>query len=262
MGFMIKDRLPVMMDTSAGGIPDLKLVGDFSGAWKDLSERRISFRFVTGFDAVGDLSYGAFLMRCGKMHVVDFVIDFFPWHLLGIVAFFYLAETKGGAELWLYDPDTCCYVISLQPVPGTDRMVLTVRRNREYDDPYPEVCPVKFRCLVDREKFFHEFKKTLSQKVSDPALEKWIRPRLEYAFDKGVSREEKLAQIRKAEELVAGVAAVENDYGKHELYEDQYEDVELVAAALREANIIRQDPWAVGEPLPVRKLEEFLAPGA
>ena len=258
MGLMIKDRIPVMMDTSGGGIPDLKLLGDFSGDWKDLPERRISFRFVTGTDSTEYLSYGVFLMRCGKMHVVNEVMDFYPWHLLGVVAFFYLAETRGGAEFWLYDPDTRCSVISLQPVPGTGLMGLAVRQNRDYDDPDENVCPVKFRCLVEREKFFHEFRRTLLRKVSDPSLEKWMVPRLKDAFKDGVSREEKLAQVRKAEELVAGVAAVENDYGKHELYEEQYEDLDAVAAVLREVNIIRQDPWAVGEPLPVRKLEEFI----
>ena len=34
--------------------------------------------------------------------------------------------------------------------------------------------------------------------------------------------------------------------------------MEYLAAVLREVNMIRQDPWAMGEPLPGRKLEEFV----
>ena len=49
------------------------------------------------------------------------------------------------------------------------------------------------------------------------------------------------------------------DEYKNEDYEENYEDLDALAAVLREVNIIRQDPWAVGEPLPVRKLEEFLS---
>lgn len=51
----------------------------------------------------------------------------------------------------------------------------------------------------------------------------------------------------------------EDVYGQREVYEENYEDLDALAAVLREVNIIRQDPWAVGEPLPVRKLEEFLS---
>ena len=253
---MIADRAQAMMAT-VGEIPELEARGAFSGDWKDLPERRISFHFYTErYEEF--LDYGSFCMKCGGRPLVEGALDFYPWHLLGVTAFFYTVDTKGGAELFFYDPDCWCDVVYLEPVPDTGKMVLTVRKNRDYDNPDENVCPVKFRCLVDREMFLQNFRKALSKKVSDPSLEKWIRPRVNGAFDEGLDREEKLAQVRKAEELVAGVAAVENDYGKHELYEEQYEDLDAVAAVLREVNIIRQDPWAVGEPLPVRKLEEFI----
>ena len=83
--------------------------------------------------------------------------------------------------------------------------------------------------------------------------------RVNNVFDKGLDRGEKLAQVRKAEETAAGVEYYEDVYGQREVYEENYEDLDALAAVLREVNIIRQDPWAVGEPLPVRKLEEFVS---
>lgn len=254
---MIADRARAMID-AGGEIPELEVRGAFSGEWRNLPERRISFHFYTEGD-YEIFSWGAFCMKCGRMPVVRGAIDYYPWHLLGLAVFFYTVDKKGGAEFLFYDPGCWCDVVYLEPVAGTGKMVLTVRKNRDYDNPEENVCPVKFRCLVDREMLLQNFRKALSKKVSDPSLEKWMIPRVNNVFDKGQDREEKLAQVRKAEETAAGIAPYENDYGQREVYEECYEDLDAVAAALREVNIIRRDPWAVGEPLPVRKLEEFVS---
>ena len=246
---MIADRARAMMAITGGEIPELEVRGAFSGEWRNLPERRISFHFYTGGDEEV-LSYGAFCMKCGRMPVIRGAIDFYPWHLLGLAAFFYVADKQGGAGLWFYDPDCSCDVVYLEPVAGTGKMVLTVRKNRHYDNPDENVCPVRF---------LGDFRKALSKKVSDPALEKWMVPRVNEAFAEGLDREEKLARVRKAEEIAAGVEYYEDVYGHREVYEENYEDLDALAAVLREVNIIRQDPWAVGEPLPVRKLEEFLS---
>lgn len=200
-------------------------------------------------------------MKCGRMPVIRGAIDFYPWHLLGLAAFFYVADKQGGAGLWFYDPDCSCDVVYLEPVAGTGKMVLTVRKNRHYDNPDENVCPVKFRCLVERERFLGDFRKALSKKVSDPALEKWMVPRVNEAFAEGLDREEKLARVRKAEEIAAGAAPYESDSGEMEMYEVKmkYDNLEYLAAALREVNVIRQDPWVFGKSLPERKLEEFVS---
>lgn len=254
---MIADRARAMM-AAGGEFPELEVRGAFSGEWRNLPERRISFHFYTEGDDEF-LDFGSFCMKCGGRPLVEGAIDFYPWHLLGLAAFFYTVDKKGGAELLFYDPGCWCDVVYLEPVPGTGKMVLKVRKNRDYDNPEENVCPVKFRCLVDREMLLHNFRKALSKKVSDRSLEKWMVPRVNDAFSVGLDREEKLAQVRKAEETAAGIAPYENDYGQREVYEECYEDLDAVAAALREVNIIRRDPWAVGEPLPVRKLEEFVS---
>ena len=256
---MIADRARAMMAITGGEIPELEVRGAFSGEWRNLPERRISFHFYTGGDEEV-LSYGAFCMKCGRMPVIRGAIDFYPWHLLGLAAFFYVADKQGGAGLWFYDPDCSCDVVYLEPVAGTGKMVLTVRKNRHYDNPDENVCPVKFRCLVERERFLGDFRKALSKKVSDPALEKWMVPRVNEAFAEGLDREEKLARVRKAEEIAAGAAPYESDSGEMEMYEVKmkYDNLEYLAAALREVNVIRQDPWVFEEPLSERKLEEFV----
>lgn len=178
-----------------------------------------------------------------------------------MAAFFYTVDKKGGAEFLFYDPGCWCDVVYLEPVAGTGKMVLTVRKNRDHDNPDENVCPVKFRCLVERERFLGDFRKALSKKVSDPALEKWMVPRVNEAFAEGLDREEKLARVRKAEEIAAGAAPYESDSGEMEMYEVKmkYDNLEYLAAALREVNVIRQDPWVFGKPLPERKLEEFVS---
>lgn len=254
---MIADRAKAMM-AAGGDFPELEARGAYSGEWKSLPERRITFHFYTERDDEF-LDFGSFCMKCGGRPLVEGALDFYPWHLLGVAAFFYTVDKKGGAELLFYDPGCWCDVVYLEPVAGTGKMVLTVRKNRHYDNPDENVCPVKFRCLVERERFLGDFRKALSKKVSDPALEKWMVPRVNEAFAEGLDREEKLARVRKAEETAAGVEYYEDVYGQREVYEENYEDLDALAAVLREVNIIRQDPWAVGEPLPVRKLEEFLS---
>ena len=166
----------------------------------------------------------------------------------------------GGAGLWFYDIGFRCDMVYLEPVPDTEVMVLTVRKNRKDCNPDEDVCPVKFRCLVERERFFHDFRKALSQKVSDPSLQKWMVPRVNWVFAMGMDREERLARVRKAEERVAGREPHGKDSGKVEWYEVKIkcEEMEYLAAVLREVNMIRQDPWAMGEPLPEKKLEEFV----
>lgn len=255
---MIADRARAMM--AAGKvIPELEVRGAFSGEWRDLPLRRISFHFFTERREEA-LSYGAFCMKCGRAPVVRGVLDFYPWHLLGLTAFFYTAEKEGGAGLWFYDIGFRCDMVYLEPVPDTEVMVLTVRKNRKDCNPDEDVCPVKFRCLVERERFFHDFRKALSQKVSDPSLQKWMVPRVNRVLAMGMDREEKLARVRKAEERVAGREPHGKDSGKVEWYEVKIkrEEMEYLAAVLREVNMIRQDPWAMGEPLPERKLEEFV----
>ena len=255
---MIADRARAMM-AAGGEFPELEARGAYSGEWRNLPERRISFHFYTEGD-YEIFSWGAFCMKCGRMPVARGAIDYYPWHLLGLAAFFYTVDKKGGAELLFYDPGCWCDVVYLEPVPGTGKMVLTVRKNRDYDNPEDNVCPVKFRCLVDREMLLQNFRKALSKKVSDRSLEKWMVPRVNDAFDAGLDREEKLAQVRKAVETAAGAAPYENDPGQLEMYEIKmkYEDLECLASALREVNMVRQDPWVMGEPLPERKLEEFV----
>ena len=151
-------------------------------------------------------------------------------------------------------------MVYLEPVPDTEVMVLTVRKNRKDCNPDEDVCPVKFRCLVERERFFHDFRKALSQKVSDPSLQKWMAPRVNRVFAMGMDREEKLARVRKAEEIAAGAAPYGSDSGEMEMYEVKmkYDNMEYLAAVLREVNVIRQDPWVFEEPLSERKLEEFV----
>lgn len=255
---MIADRARAMM-AAGGEIPELEVRGAFSGEWRNLPDRRISFHFYTEGD-YEIFSWGAFCMKCGRMPVVRGAIDYYPWHLLGLAAFFYTVDKKGGAEFLFYDPGCWCDMVYLEPVAGTGKMVLTVRKNRDYDNPEENVCPVKFRCLVDREMLLQNFRKALSKKVSDRSLEKWMVPRVNAAFDAGLDREEKLAQVRKAVETAAGAAPYENDPGQLEMYEIKmkYEDLECLAAALREVNMVRQDPWVMVEPLPERKLEEFV----
>lgn len=85
-------------------------------------------------------------------------------------------------------------------------------------------------------------------------------PRVNEAFAEGLDREEKLARVRKAEEIAAGAAPYENDSGEMEMYEVKmkYDNLEYLAAVLREVNVIRQDPWVFEEPLSERKLEKFV----
>ena len=83
--------------------------------------------------------------------------------------------------------------------------------------------------------------------------------RVNNVFDKGLDSVEQHALVRKAEEAAAGVEYYEDVYGQREVYEENYEDLDALAAVLREVNIIRQDHSAVGEPLPVRKLEECVS---
>jgi|GEM_PF-1153627 len=255
---MIADRAKAMM-AAGGEIPELEVRGAYSGEWKSLPERRISFHFYTERDDEF-LDFGSFCMKCGGRPLVEGALDFYPWHLVGVAAFFYTVDKKGGAEFLFYDPGCWCDVVYLEPVAGTGKMVLTVRKNRDYDNPEENVCPVKFRCLVDREMLLHNFRKALSKKVSDRSLEKWMIPRVNDAFDAGLDREEKLAQVRKAVETAVGAAPYENDPGQLEMYEIKmkYEDLECLAAALREVNMVRRDPWVMEEPLPERKLEEFV----
>ncbi len=82
---MIADRARAMM--AAGKvIPELEVRGAFSGEWRDLPLRRISFHFFTERREEA-LSYGAFCMKCGRAPVVRGVLDFYPWHLLGLTVF-------------------------------------------------------------------------------------------------------------------------------------------------------------------------------
>lgn len=256
---MIADRAKAMM-AAGGDFPELEARGAYSGEWKSLPERRITFHFYTERDDEF-LDFGSFCMKCGGRPLVEGALDFYPWHLLGVAAFFYTVDKKGGAELLFYDPGCWCDVVYLEPVAGTGKMVLTVRKNRDHDNPEENVCPLKFRYLVDRERFLGDFRKALSKKVSDPALEKWMVPRVNEAFAEGLDREEKLARVRKAEEIAAGAAPYESDSGEMEMYEVKmkYDNLEYLAAALREVNVIRQDPWVFGKPLPERKLEEFVS---
>ena len=256
---MIADRAKAMM-AAGGDFPELEARGAYSGEWKSLPERRITFHFYTERDDEF-LDFGSFCMKCGGRPLVEGALDFYPWHLLGVAAFFYTVDKKGGAELLFYDPGCWCDVVDLEPVAGTGMMVLTVRKNRDHDNPEENVCPLKFRCLVERERFLGDFRKALSKKVSDPALEKWMVPRVNEAFAEGLDREEKLARVRKAEEIAAGAAPYESDSGEMEMYEVKmkYDNLEYLAAALREVNVIRQDPWVFGKPLPERKLEEFVS---
>lgn len=254
---MIADRAKAMM-AAGGDFPELEARGAYSGEWKSLPELRITFHFYTERDDEF-LDFGSFCMKCGGRPLVEGALDFYPWHLLGVAAFFYTVDKKGGAELLFYDPGCWCDVVYLEPVAGTGKMVLTVRKNRDHDNPEENVCPLKFRCLVDREMFLHNFWKALSKKVSDRSLEKWMVLRVNNVFDKGLDRGEKLAQVRKAEETAAGVEYYEDVYGQREVYEENYEDLDALAAVLREVNVIRQDPWVFGKPLPERKLEEFVS---
>lgn len=90
---MIADRARAMM--AAGKvIPELEVRGAFSGEWRDLPLRRISFHFFTERREEA-LSYGAFCMKCGRMPVVRGAIDFYPWHLLGLAAFFLCGGQAG-----------------------------------------------------------------------------------------------------------------------------------------------------------------------
>lgn len=91
---MIADRARAMMAITGGKIPELEVRGAFSGEWRNLPERRISFHFYTGGDEE-ILSYGAFCMKCGRMPVVRGAIDFYPWHLLGLAAFFLCGGQAG-----------------------------------------------------------------------------------------------------------------------------------------------------------------------
>lgn len=198
---MIADRAKAMM-AAGGDFPELEARGAYSGEWKSLPERRITFHFYTERDDEF-LDFGSFCMKCGGRPLVEGALDFYPWHLLGVAAFFYTVDKKGGAEFLFYDPGCWCDVVYLEPVAGTGKMVLTVRKNRDHDNPEENVCPLKFRCLVDREMFLHNFWKALSKKVSDRSLEKWMVLRVNNVFDKGLDRGEKLAQVRKAEETAA-----------------------------------------------------------
>lgn len=125
---MIADRAKAMM-AAGGEIPELEVRGAFSGEWRNLPERRISFHFYTERDDEF-LDFGSFCMKCGGRPLVEGALDFYPWHLVGVAAFFYTVDKKGGAEFLFYDPGCWCDVVYLEPVAGTGKMVLTVRKNR------------------------------------------------------------------------------------------------------------------------------------
>lgn len=82
---MIADRARAMM--AAGKvIPELEARGAYSGEWKSLPERRITFHFYTERDDEF-LDFGSFCMKCGGRPLVEGALDFYPWHLLGLTAF-------------------------------------------------------------------------------------------------------------------------------------------------------------------------------
>ena len=120
---MIADRAKAMM-AAGGDFPELEARGAYSGEWKSLPERRITFHFYTERDDEF-LDFGSFCMKCGGRPLVEGALDFYPWHLLGVAAFFYTVDKKGGAELLFYDPGCWCDVVYLEPVAGTGKMVLT-----------------------------------------------------------------------------------------------------------------------------------------
>ena len=81
---MIADRAKAMMAITGGEIPELEVRGAFSGEWRNLPERRISFHFYTERDDEF-LDFGSFCMKCGGRPLVEGALDFYPWHLLDCI---------------------------------------------------------------------------------------------------------------------------------------------------------------------------------